>query len=53
MKTLGFIIAAVLAAIFFPIYIHQLHKTNEAQATAASLQLQVTELENRVSEQEN
>jgi len=53
MKTLGFILAAALAAIFFPIYIHQLHKTNEAETAAASLRLQVTELESRVAEQEN
>jgi hypothetical protein len=53
MKTFGFILAAALAAIFFPIYIHQLHKTNEAETAAVSLRLQVTELEGRVAEQES
>jgi len=53
MKTLGFILAAALAAIFFPLYIHEVHKASEAESTAAVLRSQVSELEGRVAEQES
>jgi Tfp pilus assembly protein PilE len=52
MKKLGFILAAALAAIFLPLYIHQLHKINEAETTTANLRQQVTDLENRAAEQQ-
>jgi hypothetical protein len=52
MKKLGFVFAAALAAVFLPIYIHQLHKINEAETAKATLSQQVSALENRAAEQQ-
>ena len=50
MKKLGFVLAAALAALFLPLYIHQLHMINEAEAAKAALQQQVSELQERATE---